>query len=279
MQAMQTTRRLAITAALILAAITQAGASARAQGKNVLNNADSPWKALPLITDGAVDPGWIQIGYGGFTVVDGSLRTDSDERGLGLLVYKREKLGNCRIRVVYRTKDAKSNSGVYVRMDDGILDQVGKNHAPGKRTADGKLTRESLEAFRDAAEREIGAWYAVHHGYEVQICDTGDAFHRTGAIYSLAKAARPPDKKPDAWKTMVITLAGNRALVEIDGRRMSQFDPDAADVPPQKNWTEPRRKPPRPTAGYIGLQTHDPGDVVYFKQVSIQPLKDATPAP
>jgi hypothetical protein len=26
---------------------------------------------------------------------------------------------------------------------------------------------------------------------------------------------------------------------------------------------------------YIGLQNHDPGDVVYFKEVSVRPLDDA----
>ena len=28
----------------------------------------------------------------------------------------------------------------------------------------------------------------------------------------------------------------------------------------------------RPLAGYIGLQNHDPGDVVFFKEVSVRPL-------
>ena len=28
----------------------------------------------------------------------------------------------------------------------------------------------------------------------------------------------------------------------------------------------------RPTVGYIGLQTHDPGDIVFFREVSVRPL-------
>jgi hypothetical protein len=31
----------------------------------------------------------------------------------------------------------------------------------------------------------------------------------------------------------------------------------------------------RPEVGYIGLQTHDPGDVVYFKDVSVRPMPAA----
>src|SRR5207249_6496210 len=82
------------------------------------------WRALPLIKDGKVDPAWVQVGYGGFAVEDGCLRTDCDEKGLGLLLYRKEKLGDCQVRVVYRSKDAKSNSGVFVRIDDGILGKV-----------------------------------------------------------------------------------------------------------------------------------------------------------
>src|SRR4051812_38079590 len=78
------------------------------------------WRSLPLIKDGQVDPAWVHVGYGGFVVDGGALRTESDERGLGLLVYRPEKFGDCQLRVVFKAKDAKSNSGVYVRIGDGI---------------------------------------------------------------------------------------------------------------------------------------------------------------
>src|SRR5262245_45989109 len=71
------------------------------------------WRTLPLIKDGKVDPAWVQIGWGGFVVEDGSLRTECDEKGLGLLLYHKEKFGNCQLRVVYKVKDAKANSGVF----------------------------------------------------------------------------------------------------------------------------------------------------------------------
>ncbi len=74
---------------------------------------------------------------------------------------------------------------------------------------------------------------------------------------------------------MVITLKDKLVLVDLDGKRITTFDPDGKDVPPTRRWTEPRREPKRPQSGYIGLQNHDPGDVVYFKEVSGRPLKDA----
>src|SRR5262245_26914546 len=232
------------------------------------------WRSLPLIKEGKVRPYWAQTGYGGCAVDDGTLRTEPDERGLGLLVYSKEKFGNCQIRVVFKAKDAKSNSGVYVRIDDGILKKVEEKHAPARRDKDGKLTRESLTTFMEASEEGRGPWFAVHHGYEVQICDEGDAIHRTGAIYSLARSAAP-EKKPAEWKAMVITLKGDLVLVDMDGKRITTFDPTSKDIPKERKWYEPKREPKRPEAGYIGLQNHDPGDVVYFKEVSVRPLDKA----
>jgi 3-keto-disaccharide hydrolase len=233
------------------------------------------WRSLPLVKDAKVHPDWVQVGYGGFTVEDSSLRTDCVEQGMGLLLYRKEKFGNCQIRVVYKSKDAKSNSGVFVRIDDGILKKVDEKHAPARRDKEGKLTKESLATFMEASEKGVGPWYAVHHGYEVQICDDSDAFHRTGAVYSLAKAAAAPGKKPSEWKTMIISLKGDVVLVDIDGKRVTTFDPAGKDVPKDRKWFEPEREPKRPEVGYIGLQNHDPGDVVNFKEVAVRSMDRA----
>lgn len=130
-----------------------------------------------------------------------------------------------------------------------------------------------MEAVKQSNEREEGPWYAVHHGYEVQIADAGDALHRTGAIYSLAPSSAAP--KLGQWRTMIVTLNGERISVDLDGKRVSNFDPSAASVPPRKTWTEPKREPKRPVVGYIGLQNHDPGDIVWFKEISVRPLSAA----
>jgi hypothetical protein len=95
-----------------------------------VHGAESPsepaWRPLPLIANGKVAPGWRHVGWGGFVVDNGALRTECDPKGLGLLVYEKERLGNCQIRVVFKTKDANSNAGVYVRLADGILEQAGR---------------------------------------------------------------------------------------------------------------------------------------------------------
>lgn len=229
---------------------------------------EGEWKTIPLITDGKVDPAWVFIGYGKMVVDGDALRTEPDPKGLGLLVYKEEPLGNCQIRVVFKTKDERANAGVYVRIADGILKQVGKPGAAFNRGPTGTPSAESMEKVKASAEREEGPWYAVHRGYEVQIAGGGDQFHRTGSIYSLAQSSSV--SKPGEWQTMVITLDGSEILVDLDGKRVSKLDTASEDLPPRKEWHEPKREPKRPEEGYLGLQTHDPGDVVWFKEVSVR---------
>jgi hypothetical protein len=56
-------------------------------------------------------------------------------------------------------------------------------------------------------------------------------------------------------------------------KRLSSFGSGAADYPPRKNWTEPLRESRRLTPSYIGLQNHNPGAAVWFKDVSVRPLE------
>ncbi len=234
---------------------------------------DSPWRSIPLVESGKVASDWKYVGWGTMKVQGDRLVTTPDERGMGLLVYTKEKFGDCQIRVVYRPKDARSNAGVFVRIDDNILDWIEKDSLAVRRDETGALSPEMLAKMREASETEQAAWYAVHHGYEVQMCDTGDALHRTGAIYSLAPSAyQPPAEPAGAWRTMIITLDGNSVRIEQDGEHLTTFDPTDKGLPERKNWFEPKRDPRRPQTGYVGLQIHDPGDIVHFREVSVRPL-------
>jgi hypothetical protein len=57
---------------------------------------------------------------------------------------------------------------------------------------------------------------------------------------------------------------------------VTSFDATDPNLPPRKQWHEPKREPKRPQAGYIGLQNHDPGEIVWFKEVSVRPLSSAS---
>ncbi len=231
------------------------------------------WRVLPLVRDSRVATAWQHVGFGRMIVNGDTIRTHPDPRGLGLLVYTQETFGDCQLRIVYRPDESNDNAGVHVRMDRGILDQIGRSDLIGvTRGANNALSETEAQKMAAASEQENGAWYAVHHGFEVQIMDTGDAFHRTGSLYSYAPAYTLPPASADGWRTMIITLHGTEILVELDGKTLTRFDSATADVPPRDAWFAPKREPTRPTHGYIGLQTHDPGDIVHFKEVAIRPL-------
>jgi hypothetical protein len=155
------------------------------------------------------------------------------EGGMGLLYYKGRKFGNTTVRVVFKTASQRANSGVFIRLPEPPKDP----------------------------------WYGVHNGYEVQIDAAGDEWHCTGAIYSLSKAAKRLQKPIGEWNTMEITLKGNETIVKLNGEVVNDFRGDQP-VPPRKMWYEPVRGP-RAEFGYIGLQNHDRGSTVYFKEVSV----------
>ncbi len=240
------------------------------------SSTSSEWQDLPLVRDGKIDPAWKQVDWGGLVVDQGALRTQPDPRGMGLLVYTKAAFGDCQIRIVYRSEKPHSNSGVFIRMDSGILSRVGERTRGVEREKDGQLSPEMVDRMKESSEKQVGAWYAVHHGFEVQIEDAGDPGHRTGAIYSLAEAAELPAKPNSEWRTMTITLDGDRVTVDVDGKTVTKFDSAAADLPPRRTWSEPIREIKRPTQGYIGLQNHDPGDIVWFKEVAVRSLPHRT---
>lgn len=187
----------------------------------------------PLFNGRDMD-GWEHVGPGHFIIEDGCLRT---VEGMGLLWYTREKFGDCRLKVVYKTVIPTSNSGVFIRIADKPADE----------------------------------WFAVHNGYEVQILDEADGYHATGALYSLSAATAKPMNPTGEWNEMVITMDGFRVIVEINGVKVNDFttgDP----VPEKTQWYEPERGP-RPTHGYIGVQNHGEGQDVIFREVSVAPLK------
>ncbi len=193
--------------------------------------ADGEWQQL---FNGQDLEGWEHIGPGKFVVEDGVMKTDG---GMGLLWYAPEKLGDCVIRVVFKTTKKSDNSGVYIRI----------------------------------ADKPDDPWYAVHHGYEVQIIDGDQPLRMTGSVYSFSPAKGKLSKPPGEWNTLEITLDGNLVHTELNGEAVADFDP-SGPVPklnPRGGMGDPEPGP-RPEAGYLGLQNHDDDSVVYFKEVAVK---------
>jgi hypothetical protein len=187
----------------------------------------------PLFNGKDLD-GWRHVGPGRFVVENGVLRT---EGGMGLLWYTREKFGDATLRVVYRAPEPKGagNAGVFIR-----------------------IPTEPTEP-----------WMPVNKGYEVQIDENESDFHRTGVLYSFTKAQARPELRE--WNTMEIMLDGDRTRVVVNGAVVTDYREGDA-VPEKKKTYEPDRGP-RPLSGYIGLQNHDPKDVVLFREISVRKLK------
>src|SRR5260370_27824382 len=138
------------------------------------------WKPL---FNGKDLAGWKHVGPGNMTVEDGLIRTHG---GMGLLYWTGGKLGNCRIRVVYKMRDFNDNSGVFIRIP--------------------------LEPREE--------WMPVPDGYEAHIDNhpetaNEDEYHITGTLSSLTNPlAKPAQPCPEA-NTMRITLDGPRTIVVL----------------------------------------------------------------
>lgn len=176
--------------------------------------------------------GWEHVGAGRFVIEDGALKT---EGGMGLLWFTERPFRDVVLRVVYRNPEGR-NAGVFIRIPEPPAD----------------------------------AWEAVHRGYEVQIDDRSeDESTTTGALYSLTRVMARPSR-PGEWNTLEIFLDGDRTVVTVNGVLVTYHREGDEVLPREADW-EPERGP-RPTEGFIGLQNHGPGDVVYFREVSVRPL-------
>jgi hypothetical protein len=194
------------------------------------SSAQDPGVWRPLFNGKDLE-GWSQAGPGRFVVENGLLKT---EGGMGLLWYTREKFGDTTLRIVYRAPQPRDagNSGVFIRIP----------------------------------EQPTEPWMPVNKGYEVQIDESDDDFHRTGVLYSFTKAQAKPALRE--WNTMEIALDGDRTVVTVNGATVTDFrEGDAVPVRAKPSDPQPG---PRPKSGYIGLQNHGDKDVVLFREISVR---------
>lgn len=194
------------------------------------------WKPL---FNGKDLTGWKHVGGGSRFVENGLL---SSKGGMGLLYWTGGKLGNCQIKVVYKMQKFNSNAGIFV-----------------------KVPVEPKEE-----------WMPVFYGYEVQIdnhpeTSGEDEYHISGTLYAFTKPKSKPGKPGPEWNTMLITLDGPRTIVYLNDELVTDYR-EGEPVPARKFDFEPYPGR-RPDFGYFGLQNHGDEDVVYFKEVSVRPLK------
>ena len=100
-------------------------------------------------------------------------------------------------------------------------------------------------------------WVAVNQGHEIQIQDGDGGKDSTGAIYSFKDATGAEPKPPGQWNDYEVRVAGQTYTVTLNGKKINEFT-----------------SPNRPLRGHIGLQNHDPGSVVRFRNVTITELPE-----
>src|SRR5438034_5816 len=160
--------------------------------------------------------GWKHVGPGSMTVEDGLIRTHG---GMGLLYWTGGRVGNCRIRVVFKMRDTNDNSGVFIRIP--------------------------IEPREE--------WMPVHYGYEVQIdnhpeTSNEDDYHVTGTLYSLTKPLAKPGKPGPEWNSMVITLDGPHTIVALNDVTVTDYTEGPPFPRPQSNSVFLLRPAKRPRA-------------------------------
>lgn len=210
-------------------------------------------------TDALLPRGWRHVGPGGFVRIGLGLETDD---GIGVLCYTAVEFEDFTLRLQWRAPTVENNSGVYVRLPRGLVDDPAR---------------------------------LIKTGYEVQIDNTGERpadqdrfpfpqafferFHQTGAIYPVHPFSRDkPDFPPvgalpfpnghpsiqpiptralSQWNDLEIRAAGNRLRVFLNG----------TSVLVGGEYVDQRSAYPR---GLIGLQNHFKGARVQFRHVRVR---------
>ena len=176
---------------------------------------------IPLF-DGTSLDGWQMSGPGAFALQpDGSMLSQG---GMGLFYYAARPFRDYVLELEWKVETDSTNSGVFLR-------------------------------FPDAPD----PWYAVNTGYEVQIDDSQDPLHQTGAIYSFSAPFRSHSKPAGQWNTYRIKVSGQRYEVFLNGVLVNDFVGH------------------RSREGFIGVQNHDDHSKAWFRNIRVQPLPDGGP--
>jgi hypothetical protein len=169
--------------------------------------------------------GWNHYGPGYFEL-DRNTGILSSSGGMGLFWYAAEEFENFVLDLEFMTEVQSANSGVFVRV-------------PGPPTSD---------AY-------------IYNSWEVQIYDSGDGIHQTGAVYDAEAPTRMASKGPGQWNRMRITFVDDHITVEINDEKIVDWD------------AEPRGKVESFAArGYIGLQNHDRDTKTMFRNIFVKPI-------
>jgi len=170
--------------------------------------------------------GWNHYGPGHFEL-DTTTGVLTSHGGMGLLWYSVHTYSDFVLELEFKCTDSATNSGVFLRV-------------PAVPTSDDY----------------------IYHSFEVQIDDTSEGIHSTGAAYDAEAPTKKASKPAGEWNQYRITFQGRRLQVELNGEAVLDWQ------------AEPRGKVADfADAGYVGLQNHDDRSPVYFRNVRVRALR------
>ena len=197
------------------------------------------WEATPAKSA----PAW--------TVRDGMIVGNGD-KGRGYLTYSPNKnVADLEMKFSYRFPD-KGNSGVSIR---AIVDKTRKRDFQSYHADLG---------HHGIGKNVMGAWDFHTPGRKEHRCFRGDRLvigeDDKPTITSIEDSLSADDIKKGDWNSVHIIAKGNNFKLYINGKLSSEFTEHLPQAKRLKN-------------GMIQLQLHDPGMIVYFKDLKLKVLK------
>lgn len=132
--------------------------------------------------------GWNHYGPGYFEL-DPETGVLKSHGGMGLFWYAAKQYGDFVLDLEFRTTDAETNSGIFLRVPSVPLSDD-----------------------------------YIYHSFEVQINDAADGIHATGAVYDAEAPVESASNPPGEWNRYRITFVGDHITVELNGKRVIDWD-------------------------------------------------------
>lgn len=102
-------------------------------------------------------------------------------------------------------------------------------------------------------------------GYEVQVNNSQGDWKRTGSLYNVANV-KETYVKDNEWYTEYIKVEGKRVIIKINDTVVVDY------TEPENPLREKGHRYRLLTKGTFALQAHDPGSVVFYKDIMVKPL-------
>ncbi|MCK4772262.1 MAG: DUF1080 domain-containing protein [Candidatus Latescibacteria bacterium] len=169
--------------------------------------------------------GWNHYGPGHFEL-DRRTGVLTGRGGMGLFWYSAKRYRNFILELDYRCSDRHTNSGIFIRVPD-------------------------VPTSNDY----------IYHSFEIQIADSGEGVHMSGAVYDAEPARAAAFNPTGEWNHIKITFVDSRIEVELNGQVVVEWD------------AEPRGKVADFAGdGYVGLQNHDWDTTIQFRNIFVKEL-------